>query len=64
MQSGNYELKKERMRARAKTPHAKALKKITQARWLAKCKEDAQQSCALKIKPQPLIAALANWRSL
>ena len=59
MQRGNYEKKLEAMRARAKTPAAKALKKITQARWLAKRKEHAQQT--LNVNPQALLKALANW---
>ena len=60
MQRGNYAKKLEAMRARAKTPAAKALKKITQARWLAKRKAQTQQS--LKVNPQALIQALALWR--
>ena len=59
MQRGNYAKKLEAMRARAKTPAAKALKKITQARWLAKRKAQTQ---SLKVNPQALIQALQLWR--
>jgi uncharacterized protein YecT (DUF1311 family) len=62
MQRGNYQKKLERMREYAKTPHAKALKKITQARWMAKRKAETQATRKLKVNPQPLIQAFALWR--
>ena len=65
MQRGDYEKKKAAMRARAKTPHAKALKKITQARWVAKRSEMQREKAGkfvMTVKPQALLQALALWR--
>ena len=58
----DYERKLERMRVRAKTPHAKALKKITQARWIAKRRAGSMPRDDLNVNPQPLLNAVANWR--
>ena len=62
MQRGNYAKKLEAMRVRAKTPHAKALKKITQARWIAKRRAGSMPRDELNVNPQPLLKALALWR--
>ena len=65
MQRGDYEKKKAAMRAHAKTPHAKALKKITQARWVAKRSEMQREQAGLlvmTVKPQALLKALSLWR--
>ena len=65
MQRGDYEKKKAAMRARAKTPHAKALKKITQARWVAKRSEMQREQVGrpvMKVKPKALLQALSLWR--
>lgn len=65
MQRGDYEKKKAAMRARAKTPHAKALKKITQARWVAKRSEMQREKAGrpvMTVKPKALLKALSLWR--
>ena len=63
MQRGNYEKKLEAMRAYAKTPAGIASKAKSQAKWLAKRKEHAEQSCELKVNPQPLLKVISNWTS-
>ena len=65
MQRGDYEKKKVAMRARAKTPHAKALKKITQARWVAKRSKMRREQAVrpvMTVKPKALLQALSLWR--
>lgn len=65
MQRGNYEKKKAAMRANAKKPHARALKKISQARWIAKRSEMRREQAGrpvMTINPQALLQALAQWK--
>lgn len=49
-------------KAYAKSPKGLAARAKAHIKSSAKRKERAQQSRALKVKPQPLLQALANWR--